>query len=49
MITNTCTTEITTAISAKDKPKFGTKEWADYNFNGVSLCTHDMDSSVEGR
>ena len=41
MITNICTTETTIPFSAKDKPKFGTKEWSDYNVNCVFGCSHD--------
>jgi len=41
MITNSCITKTTIPISAKDKPKFGTKEWSDYNINCVSGCSHD--------
>ena len=41
MITNICTTGNTIQLSKIDKPKFGTKEWADYNINCVSGCSHD--------
>jgi DNA repair photolyase len=41
MITNSCKTKTTIPISAKDKPKFGTKEWSDYNINCVTGCSHD--------
>ena len=41
MITNTCATDTSISISAKDKPKCGTKEWSDYSINCVTGCSHD--------
>lgn len=41
MITNKCTTVIHSPYLAKDRPKFGTKEWSDYSVNCVTGCSHD--------
>jgi DNA repair photolyase len=41
MNTNIYSAEARIPTSAKDKPKFGTKEWSDYNVNCVSGCSHD--------
>jgi len=41
MITKICTTGNTIQLSKMDKPKFGTKEWANFNINCVTGCSHD--------
>jgi len=40
-MTNICTAGDTIQLSKIDKPKFGTKEWANYNINCVTGCSHD--------